>query len=855
MKYRAILFFCLSLLLSAAGALAQDLLVVDVQFSGATIFDDKQLRRLASIRPGDPASKENLERAVERIKRGYRRDGYPSARVKWMLEPREGTPRTVVSVSIEEGSLVRISQVELDSPLPEDVAKLKRQLIDRAVGAAASARNRRILRLELLSALRKEGYLQASVEIPEFEFKDLSEGATLKVSIDAHEPITIEFVGNKLFSPAELLRPLKLETRSVPFTPSALRRLIEEIVALYQAHGYYNASAYLEELEGDETRREFRITIKEGPQMHLKSIVFHGNRSIPAAELLAILETQVEDRWLFGSFSPRYLQDRLIAADVNRLIGHYQQAGFEMMKVRSQVSQTDPEEHELLLEFFIEEGPQSLISDYHIDWEDGRPDALDLVKLQALRNPLIDAPASPDRLEDARKSLETLVRDLGYDSAQVQADYRRETGALRLHVIAGQKLKIAAVHVKGLVYTHESVVRRVFALYPGMNVRTSDLRKAEQSLYRLGVFQKVTVSVVPSDQGPLMRDVVIDLFERDTGTLDLGLTFDSEDGVHVLGELGQRNLAGTGNSLILSVNGSKKAGGNLLDAGTARALFLVPQNEAPDFLAEAFAQYSIQLFNPYHFDKEGLSLALRSSQERHLRGTARWTVFQERVYDVLPDVDIGPNDFGTTLYSFIRGEAEYDKRDDFANPRRGFRFREETQVASKYWGSNVDLRSFRTSAVSYLPLSPRIVWTNRVVQTTVRGFGSTDVVPLSQRVFLGGKDSLRGFSRYQVGPRGSENNVLGGDTAYEYSTEGQYQLLEDVIGVLFFDTGVSVLRQKGEFEGDGLALSTSDLSMSPGFGVRYKTPIGPIRLELGFALDRKFGERPVRAILAVGNSF
>ena len=132
-------------------------------------------------------------------------------------------------------------------------------------------------------------------------------------------------------------------------------------------------------------------------------------------------------------------------------------------------------------------------------------------------------------------------------------------------------------------------------------------------------------------------------------------------------------------------------------------------------------------------------------------------------------------------------------------------------------------------------------------------FCSTDVVPLSQRVFLGGRNSLRGFSRNSVGPRGELGNVVGGDLGLAYTTELRYSLAESIVGVVFVDLGQAFLRNEDEL--DNQSLNLSDLRYSPGFGMHYDTPIGPIRAEYGIALDRQERERFGRINVSIGTAF
>lgn len=831
----------------------KNLLIADVQFSGVTVLDDRTARRVAALRAGEEASEMAITTAIDRLQKEYARQGYPYAEIQADVRRRTNTPHGIVHLAVQEGPLVRISEVTIVGEIPRDVQYLREDIKTRALGAAASLRNRRSLRLEILSALRNEGYLEASVDLEEFKFLRDQQGVELIVRIEAREPITLQFVGNSYFTAKELLGPLKLDTRSVPFSPSALKQLLSEVVALYQAEGFFFAQASLQDLGTQGERQVYQVDVHEGKRYRLNSVEFTGNEKISSKELRPFVQLETQGPWFVRGLYPGYVQQRVVDADVQRLIEYYHEAAYDQVKIVARVLPED--EQGLAVIYAIDEGPRSEIEATSVEWSEDRPEDVPQTEIDRILDGLRGQPAEPVRIEATRNAFEELLDANGYQDYSVRGEYRADSKQMLFRIKPGERLRVHEVVIRGLVYTKESVVRDALGLLPGMSIRNSDLRHAEQVLYRLGVFHRVSINLVSSGSDRQDRDVVVDLFERDSGTLDLGTTFDSEAGLQLIGEVGQRNLAGTGNSLIFNVNGAQRSGNKILDAGTARALFLVPQYEGPDFLAEAYAQYSIQIFNPFSFDREGFSIALRSPQERAVRGVVRWTPFQERVYDIEPDVAIGPRDTGTTFYSFLRGELEWDRRNDPANPSSGYRIRAETQATERKIGADVSLASFRTTESYYIPMNSRLVWSHRAVQGIVRGFDGTEVVPLSQRFFLGGRDSLRGFSRYSVSPRGDLGDVLGGDTSVEYTSEFQYAVTENIGTSVFLDSGIAVLKQVGDFQGDPLSISWRDLSYSPGIGVRYKTPIGPIRLEVGFALDRQFGERPARIILAVGNPF
>ena len=132
-------------------------------------------------------------------------------------------------------------------------------------------------------------------------------------------------------------------------------------------------------------------------------------------------------------------------------------------------------------------------------------------------------------------------------------------------------------------------------------------------------------------------------------------------------------------------------------------------------------------------------------------------------------------------------------------------------------------------------------------------FEQGETVPLSQRIFLGGRNTLRGFRLSSVGPRGFENNAVGGDRSLVLNAELQFDLTENLSAAAFLDVGQAFLANRGEFTGEDTGIE--DLRYSPGLSFRYKTPIGPISLDYGIALDKKEGEDFGRFNVGIGLIF
>ncbi len=335
----------------------------------------------------------------------------------------------------------------------------------------------------------------------------------------------------------------------------------------------------------------------------------------------------------------------------------------------------------------------------------------------------------------------------------------------------------------------------------------------------------------------------------------------TQDGLHLRSEYRKRELGDHNESLVAGVDGYFKTGGGVFDAGRARIQFVRP-DFAPDifgekcnFLAEGFIQNAIELIQSYSFDRIGGSLHLRAPLEQSMFYDLGATAYAERLFDVDQDVRLGANDSGSNFFSILSSELRLDRRDSELNPRRGYLSLVEGKLSSNLLTSEFDYWGLKTQHSIFKPISDRFVWANNFRVNYLSPFSDTSSIPISQRFFLGGQDSLRGFTRNVIGPRGAQGHIVGGDLSLVINTEARYDLYDDLTSVLFLDVGQAFLEKRGNLENLDSRLDLNKLRYSPGIGFRYKTPIGPLSIDYGAALDRENGERFGRLNLGLGGAF
>ena len=870
--------------------LCPKLVIELVEFRGNYTLTEKQLRRLVRIRNGDDFSIDVLIDAKKRLLDGYRKAGHYAAEVSVRVAQQSVARWATVTFDIVENYRSEFSKAELDAPLPEELSTIRRRLTRDAVGLPASEENADRLKRDLLLAVRREGFLQASIRDGLLHYDEATHDVELSFTGDVGEPASITFTGNTVFSADELLVPLRMDSRTVPFTPNALITLARAIEKMYQQQGYYFATAEATKLGIENGRQQYRIEIDERQSFTIRSVTFDGNVNVSTSKLEELIETLPEAVWPFRPWRPGFLVKELLAADTERIRQYYETKGY-LEAIVSDAIVVDQEGQKFEIVFHVTEGKAQSITSLDLEWTDvlsgarpepntGEPGRVESGKAESegvesdgaqkpaagfnenegelllVRSELqTGQPFDRDALRDEQRRLYNEVLALGYPNAAVELRGDAKEGTVRYVISPGTRVRIGTVQLRGNAQTHDFVLQRELLFAPGELWKSELLESSKQNLAGLGYFRSVEVEPLDGALDEEIEDVAVTVDERETGRIGLGGSFTTEDGFHASGELGQRNLFGRGMRFLLGVDSYIKTGSRIFDAGSARASFTKPRvlSLGSDFSTEVFLQSSVKLIDQFSYDRVGAEVDLTTPWSESVRSVMGVIGFTERLYDVEPDVILGENDVGSTQYTFLRSSIDVDLRDNRYAPRSGARTQLDARYATRALGSDIDLLRLSLQQSFLFPIGKRIVWANRFGGEYVEPFGDAEVVPLGQRVFLGGRNTLRGFSRDSVGPRGFDLNVVGGDSSVNATTEGRYDFTESLTGVLFLDAGQAYLRNKGTFTGDSLDIS--DLRFSPGFGAHYQTPIGPIRAEYGFALNREYDERFGRINVSIGTGF
>jgi len=448
-----------------------------------------------------------------------------------------------------------------------------------------------------------------------------------------------------------------------------------------------------------------------------------------------------------------------------------------------------------------------------------------------------------------RSAIRAMVRDItdrysaiGRARAEITPTTDVQTDTRRVDVVLtireGNEVYVERINITGNTRSSEKVLRRELRVVEGELFTYQKLVRSRQRLFNLGYFDEVNASVEPGST-PDRVVVNVDVKERATGIFSIGAGYSSLDGIFGVLDVTQRNLFGRGQEVFLRVRFGAKSQLGLIGF-TEPYLFDIPLRAGVDFY-EREREFD-------DFTEERLGGDLRASYPLTEFLTVSGLYRLEEV-DITNVADTASEDLrkeeGKKLNSVIEFALTRDTRDNIFEPSRGSR----NSVEFSFAGLGGDTQFYKVVGESawFFPLPVfGLVWSVRGVAGVVEGWGGQEV-PIFERFFLGGATTLRGQRTRSVAPKDAAGETIGGTSELLFNTELLIPVFPRFRIALFFDAG--------DAYGFGTDFDPTNLRLGAGGGVRVFSPLGPLRLDLGYNLDREPGEKEFQVHFTVGSPF
>jgi outer membrane protein insertion porin family len=662
----------------------------------------------------------------------------------------------------------------------------------------------------------------------------------------------IAFEGNSKLSDKDLNGEIQLRPRVV-YTRTRVQNDVRRVLELYRRHGRFAATVEPKVIQLSENRVDLVFEINEGPSTGVRSINFVGNRQFGDGTLRSTIETK-ESRWYrFLSTADTYDPDRL-TYDRELLRKFYLAEGYADFRVVSAVAELTPDRDGFVVTFTVEEGERYRFGKVDVD-----------IKLKDLPReavlPLLTVqPGDWYDSEAVERSIAVLTDALGnrgYAFVEVKPDITRNREQRTLDVVfdvrEGPQVYVERIDINGNVRTLDKVIRREFRLVEGDAFNTNKMKRSKERIKNLGFFKKVEATNNPGS-APDRTVVTVEVEEQSTGELSLGIGFSTSDGPLADVAISERNFLGRGQDLRIGTVISFRA--QQVNLSFTEPYFLDKNIAAGFDLFEVKTSPTSNFFSgvtPVYVQfSYGGSLRAGYQISDNLRQTWKYTARSDDITDVKSTASLFIKlQAGRHVTSEIGQVLLYDRRDNRLDPTGGY----YASIGNDFAGAGFGVEYVRNklSAGYYYSVAPEWVLSVNGEVGDIFGWGGQQVL-LQDRFFVGG-DNLRGFAPAGIGPRDTvSGDALGGNKYYVGSVSLAVPLgLPKELGIsgrVFSDVGAlwsndqkNIALTPAQLVSTGgvtpQLVDSTAIRASAGVGVSWKSPVGPIRVDLALPIKRE----------------
>lgn len=613
------------------------------------------------------------------------------------------------------------------------------------------------------------------------------------------------------------------------------------ILDLYREKGFYLAEVTpeVERVPDGKNHVDVIYRIDAGRKVRVKDVNLMGVERVDSKKIRRYMATKEAGRWSWLTGSGKFTETDL-ERDREVIRSYYLNHGFVDAEISEPLVTLTRDRKWLKVDIPIREGESFRVDeimfsgDLEFSEEELRA-AAGLKEGDTFRS---------DDFRKANQRLNELYADIGYAFVEIdpKTDIDREalTISLDFQIHKGELVHIGRIEVRGNTKTRDRVVRRDVRLSEGELFSARAISESRRAIENLGFFEQVNVTT-HRRPGTNLVDVDVQVEEKPTGSFSVGAGYSSVDKIIFMGSISQRNFLGFGYQLSAQAN-----------FGTTRESYSLTFNNPRVFDTRWYAGFD--LYNTTReftdYDKDAIGGAVKLGTALGRRWRTRWIYRLEKA--TVDNVKSGASRViqdqkGTRVTSSITPTLTYDSLDNQWEPHNGILAELSIEWAGGVLGGDNAFLKYGFDGRKYFPL-----WWDTVFHLHGRiGFIQAlegEPIPLYERYVLGGINTLRGFDSRSIGPE-DDGDVIGGDKELLFNVEYLFPLIKQakVRGVVFFDAGNAW--------DVGSPYFASGLRTSVGGGVRWISPMGPLRLEWGYVLDPKDDEDHAQWEFSIGGFF
>jgi outer membrane protein insertion porin family len=810
-------------------------LIRKIDFVGGSEIPRKRLAdNLYALKQDGSYTEDGLNRAVEEIKKILNREGLFQAEIDSVVEQDPNVPEVNISFTIRSVKRYQVGKIDFTGNLIVPEQELRKKMRTKEGKEFVPSELEYDIE-QIRQSYQDLDYQRVEVLVLEQRFDDATEQVFFVIQILPREKIEISVLGADV--PLDLLKPI---WEAQIFEEWGLREGDAKIINYLRDKGYVFATVNSSVQYEDNLVRVIH-EVSPGEKYKIQKITFRGMEYFTSEQLR-------EELMLTGNFP---LFQKIDGARLYELPQEvellYKSHGFA-------------ESHAELV-FDREENKLKPI----LNIQEGRQDKIDSISFQGqalmseddLLGMVVGIPGGSFFPPDIQKDIERLKRyylNQGVRGTEIVAAVEQVQDNLysvRFEIEEGRKIQIENIIITGYTTTRKNTISRELLVQDGDFARYDAIRESKRNLERLGVFTEVLIDEIPISDDRINLLIGVREGARNYASLGIGMETKSQPRTYAVWdyEFRPRGTAELIRYNIFGIAAQVSLVGQLSFRET-RGVFSWRQPYFFGLPMETYFNAWLEKEARTSFTYEGSGMSLTTVKPISRTENMDFLATLRYARRIITELEIEESEIDRRFFPFsttaISGSYIWENRDDPFNPTGGFFFSSILEWAFPYFGTESDFWKTFSKFQIFTPIVPDVM-----LAATVRLGLAKGRVPIHERFFAGGSNSFRGVPFDQLGPKDpSSDKPIGGKALLLFNFELTFPIIpsfKNLYGTLFFDKGNVFARRK--------QVSLAGLRNALGLGLRYKTPLGPVRLELGWNMDPFPEEKRFIGFITIGNVF
>ncbi len=796
--------------------------IEEILIKGNNLLKKKRIKKIFSLKEGVRYNEATLVRAINTLNKELYLRGFQGTEITYEVRPWKKPGRVSITLNVNEAEPLRINKIIF----PDKEADHLDYLFDVKEGDVFDYffLHEKIVQLE--EKLKTGGYYQHNIGPYCYD----RETGNLIILVNTGKKLYVSFIERSVFSKKRLLKELPfLENKEL--NDVTIEESVKNIESLYKRSGYIGVRVAnsISEREGF---KDIHFYLHAGERYKIDTIVFYG---------ININEKELKD--ILGLKEGKFFNPYLIEADIEAILDFYRSAGYVNAHVDKFEEIIDESDKTVDVIVKITEGTQIRLSDVEIKGNIS-------IKDNEIHSALALEPGTPyneSAILEAKQRIKLLYTEIGYADADINAGKEISESSVKLlfEIREGVKYTFGHTIIKGNSNIKYKVFERLFIHRRGDPFNFNILLEESGRFYRTGLVSNVKFDI--HDNPDNSKDVVIDLEEAKPGTIEFGFGYAGYEGLRGFFDISYRNVMNMNREITFRTEVSR-----LLQDYSIRYY-------EPWFMGIKIPFKSIVSFEnriEENIDTREVRYRVRkysalSGIEKLLSNTVKSEFSYKfsfiETFDVKDDVVLSKEDTGTLAISGIIPSLIFDTRDNPLDPTKGYLGGLSLEAASFLLFSETDYIKLSGHINLYKKLTDRFTLAFSIRGGIAEGMKDTIELPITERFFLGGRTTVRGFSHDNLGPKGDDGTPTGGNAFFMENIEVRTKLNNKFGLVAFVDTG-NVWTRIDDFD-------LTDMRYTAGLGLRYMTGVGPLRVDYGYKLDRESDESAGEIHFSIGHAF